>query len=163
MNESIYGSLEFYSKETQSTPSDKRDLGVFGDVAPYGLGITEGFATKAFEKEIMKFGIKDNSPIAKMMHYKIIMNFGILNFFLAKAEGKSNVRALTETGVGIMIGIGIELTMDNTSIGAKIKQGGEYVAKQTLTQTSRVASNAATKIASSRVASNIAARAGVSI
>ncbi|HEB9432637.1 TPA: hypothetical protein RZK50_001858 [Campylobacter coli] len=163
MNENIYGSLEFYSKETQSTPSDKRDLGVFGDVAPYALGITEGFATKAFEKEIVKFGIKHNSHIATMMHSKIIMNFGILNFFLAKAEGKSNVRALGETGVGIMIGIGIELTMDNTSIGAKIKQGGEYVAKQTLTQTSRVASNAATKIASSRVASNIAARAGVSI
>ncbi|HEB7570644.1 TPA: hypothetical protein RZK20_001632 [Campylobacter coli] len=37
MNENIYGSLEFYSKETQSTPSDKRDLGVFGDVAPYAL------------------------------------------------------------------------------------------------------------------------------
>ncbi|HEB7570641.1 TPA: hypothetical protein RZH71_001796, partial [Campylobacter coli] len=163
MNENIYGSLEFYSKETQSTPSDKKDLGVFGDVAPYALGITEGFATKAFEKEIVKFGIKHNSHIATMMHSKIIMNFGILNFFLAKAEGKSNVRALGETGVGIMIGFGIKLTMDNTSIGAKIKQGGEYVAKQTLTQTSRVASNAATKIASSRVASNIAARAGVSI
>ncbi|HEB9328985.1 TPA: hypothetical protein RZK18_001818, partial [Campylobacter coli] len=164
MNENIYGSLEFYSKETQSTPSDKRDLGVFGDVAPYALGITEGFATKAFEKEIVKFGIKHNSPIATMMRHKItVVNFGILNFFLAKAEGKSNVRALGETGVGIMIGIGIELTMDNTSIGAKIKQGGEYVAKQTLTQTSRVASNAATKIAGSRVASNIAARAGVSI
>ncbi|HEH5492075.1 TPA: hypothetical protein SHD56_001847 [Campylobacter coli] len=49
MNESIYGSLEFYSKETQSTPSNKRDLGVFGDVAPYGLGITESFAIEAFE------------------------------------------------------------------------------------------------------------------
>ncbi len=49
MNENIYGSLEFYSKETQSTPSDKRDLGVFGDVAPYGLGITESFAIEAFE------------------------------------------------------------------------------------------------------------------
>ncbi len=163
MNENIYGSLEFYSKETQSTPSDKRDLGVFGDVAPYALGITEGFATKAFEKEIVKFGIKHNSPIARMMHSKIIMNFGILNFFLAKAEGKSNVRALGETGVGIATGFGIKLTMNHTSIGVKIKQGGEHVAKQTLTQTSRVASNAATKIASSRVASNIAARAGVSI
>ncbi|EOI2962969.1 hypothetical protein ACMHUK_001720, partial [Campylobacter jejuni] len=112
MNENIYGSLEFYSKETQSTPSDKRDLGVFGDVAPYGLGITEGFATKAFEKEIMKFGIKDNSPIAKMMHYKIIMNFGILNFFLSKAEGKSNVRALGETGVGV----GISILIDETPL-----------------------------------------------
>ncbi|MCW1361144.1 hypothetical protein [Campylobacter sp. CCS1377] len=49
MNESIYGSLEFYSKETQSTPSDKRDLGVFGDVAPYTLDLAEGFITKAFE------------------------------------------------------------------------------------------------------------------
>ncbi|RTJ03589.1 hypothetical protein C3H99_08485 [Campylobacter jejuni] len=110
MNESIYGSLEFYSKETQNTPSDKRDLGAFGDVAPYALGITEGFATKAFEKEIMKFGIKDNSPIARMMHSKIIMNFGILNFFLAKAEGKSNVRALTETGVGIFTGVVLNKT-----------------------------------------------------
>ncbi|RTJ45398.1 hypothetical protein, partial [Campylobacter jejuni] len=87
-------------------------LGVFGDVAPYGLGITEGFATEAFEKEIMKFGIKDNSPIAKMMHYKIIMNFGILNFFLAKAEGKSNVRALGETGVGV----GISILIDETPL-----------------------------------------------
>ncbi|WP_141044740.1 hypothetical protein, partial [Campylobacter jejuni] len=100
----------FYSKETQSTPSDKRDLGVFGDVAPYGLGITEGFATKAFEKEIVKFGIEDNSRIARMMHSKIIMNFGILNFFLSKAEGKSNVRALGETGVGIFIWIVLNKT-----------------------------------------------------
>ncbi|HEB9343254.1 TPA: hypothetical protein RZK37_001549 [Campylobacter coli] len=159
MNENIYGSLEFYSKETQSTPSDKRDLGVFGDVAPYALGITEGFATKAFEKEIVKFGIKHNSRIATMMHSKIIMNFGILNFFLAKAEGKSNVRALTETSVGVSITI----IMNETPIGATIEKGSEHVAKQTLTQTSRVASNAATKIAGSRVASNIAARAGVSI
>ncbi|MCW1356094.1 hypothetical protein OLQ17_08315, partial [Campylobacter jejuni] len=110
MNESIYGSLELYSKETQSTPSDKRDLGVFGDVAPYGLGITEGFATKAFEKEIVKFGIEDNSRIARMMHSKIIMNFGILNFFLSKAEGKSNVRALGETGVGIFTGVVLNKT-----------------------------------------------------
>ncbi|RTJ34290.1 hypothetical protein C3H40_09140, partial [Campylobacter jejuni] len=164
MNESIYGSLEFYSKETQSTPSDKRDLGVFGDVAPYALGITEGFATEAFEKGIKSLDIKADSLFWKTMRYKItVVNFGILNFFLAKAEGKSNVRALGETGVGIATGFGIKLTMNHTSIGAKIKQGGEYVAKQTLTQTSRVASNAATKIASSRVASNIAARAGVSI
>ncbi|MGM8975264.1 hypothetical protein ACTFDJ_06010 [Campylobacter jejuni] len=155
MNESIYGSLEFYSKETQSTPSNKRDLGVFGDVAPYALGLTEGFATEAFEKEIMKFGIKHKSPIARMMRSKIIMNFGILNFFLAKAEGKSNVRALGETGVGI----GISILIDRTPLS----KYSEHVAKQALTQTSRVASSAATKIASSRVASNIAARAGVSI
>ncbi|OOX92040.1 hypothetical protein BOP99_08375 [Campylobacter coli] len=155
MNESIYGSLEFYSKETQNTPSDKRDLGVFGDVAPYALGFAEGSATEAFEKEIAKFGIKHNSRIARMMHYKIIMNFGILNFFLAKAEGKSNVRALGETGVGIFTGVVLNKT--------PLSKYSEYVAKQTLTQTSRVASNAATKIAGSRVASNIAARAGVSI
>ncbi|MCH3710067.1 hypothetical protein LZC18_09995, partial [Campylobacter coli] len=125
MNENIYGSLEFYSKETQSTPSDKRDLGVFGDVAPYALGITEGFATKAFEKEIVKFGIEDNSRIARMMHSKIIMNFGILNFFLAKAEGKSNVRALTETGVGIFTGVVLNKT--------PLSKYSEHVAKQTLT------------------------------
>ncbi|MBZ7936641.1 hypothetical protein H2279_08435, partial [Campylobacter sp. B0100352/1] len=155
MNESIYGSLEFYSKETQSTPSDKRDLGVFGDVAPYALGIAGGFATEAFEKGIMKFGVKHDSPIATMMHYKIIMNFGILNFFLAKAEGKSNVRALSETGVGIFVGELLNKT--------PLSKYSEYVAKQALTQTSRVASSAATKIASSRVASSIAARVGVSI
>ncbi len=160
MNENIYGSLELYSKETQSTPSDKRDLGVFGDVAPYALGITEGFATKAFEKGIKSLDIKADSLFWKTMRYKItVVNFGILNFFLAKAEGKSNVRALTETSVGVSITI----IMNETPIGATIEKGGEYVAKQTLTQTSRVASNAATKIASSRVASNIAARAGVSI
>ncbi|MBZ7965023.1 hypothetical protein H2280_08235, partial [Campylobacter sp. 2457A] len=159
MNESIYGSLEFYSKETQSIPSDKRDLGVFGDVAPYALGLTEGSATKAFEKGIMKFGIKHDSPIATMMHYKIIMNFGILNFFLAKAEGKSNVRALSETGVSVFTSI----IMNETPIGKTIEKYSEFVAKQTLTQTSRVASSAATKIASSRVASSIAARVGVSI
>lgn len=50
MNETIYGSLEFYSKETQNTPSNKRDLGVFGDVASYGLAIVEGFVLKAFER-----------------------------------------------------------------------------------------------------------------
>ncbi|ECL3020229.1 TPA: hypothetical protein SC054_001855, partial [Campylobacter jejuni] len=160
MNESIYGSLEFYSKETQNTPSDKRDLGAFGDVAPYALGITEGFATKAFEKGIKSLDIDANSLFWKTMRYKItVVNFGILNFFLAKAEGKSNVRALTETSVGVSISI----IMNETPIGATIEKGSEYVAKQALTQTSRVASNAATKIASSRVASNIAARAGVSI
>lgn len=50
MNETIYGSLEFYSKETQNIPSNKRYLGVFGDIAPYGLAIAEGFVLKAFER-----------------------------------------------------------------------------------------------------------------
>ncbi|HFN3235430.1 TPA: hypothetical protein ACHDV4_001730 [Campylobacter jejuni] len=113
MNESIYGSLEFYSKETQNTPSDKRDLGAFGDVAPYALGITEGFATKAFEKGIKSLDIDANSLFWKTMRYKItVVNFGILNFFLAKAEGKSNVRALTETSVGV----GISILIDETPL-----------------------------------------------
>ncbi|TEY06823.1 hypothetical protein ELQ12_09490, partial [Campylobacter sp. US25a] len=156
MNENIYGSLELYSKETQNTPSDKRDLGAFGDVAPYGLGIAGGFATEAFEKGIKSLDIKADSLFWKTMRHKItVVNFGILNFFLSKAEGKSNVRALTETSVGV----GISIFIDETPLS----KYSEYVAKQALTQTSRVASNAATKIASSRVASNIAARAGVSI
>ncbi|MCW1356143.1 hypothetical protein OLQ17_08650, partial [Campylobacter jejuni] len=87
MNESIYGSLEFYSKETQSTPSDKRDLGVFGDVAPYALGITEGFATEAFKKGIKSLDIKADSLFWKTMRYKItVVNFGILNFFWLKQK-----------------------------------------------------------------------------
>ncbi|HID0707501.1 TPA: hypothetical protein R1613_001934, partial [Campylobacter jejuni] len=111
MNESIYGSLELYSKETQNTPSDKRDLGAFGDVAPYGLGIAGGFATEAFEKGIKSLDIKADSLFWKTMRHKItVVNFGILNFFLSKAEGKSNVRALTETSVGVGISIFIDET-----------------------------------------------------
>ena len=105
-NKNIYKGLECHCNEFEKIPIHRRELGRAGDMATYGVAITEGFAIYGTEKYLNNMNIKSSTTeVAKL---KIKMNFGILSFLQAKIEGKSNERALTEVGVGIGVGYAME-------------------------------------------------------
>ncbi|WP_334089294.1 N-acetylmuramoyl-L-alanine amidase [Helicobacter typhlonius] len=105
-NKNIYKGLECHCNEFEKIPIHRRELGIAGDVATYGVAITEGFAIYGAEKYLNNMNI--NSTTTEVAKLKIKMNFGILSFLQAKIEGKSNERALTEVGVGIGVGYAME-------------------------------------------------------
>lgn len=81
-NKHIYKALECHCNEFKRIPIYRRELGIAGNVATYGLAITEGFAIYGAEKYLNNMNI--NSTTTEVAKLKIKMNFGILSFLQAK-------------------------------------------------------------------------------
>lgn len=127
-----------------------------GEIESYAFAIGEGYTIyklgNYLENEKVSKGIRNIPKIY------IKMNGGLSSFFQAIIEGKSGERALTEAGVSVASGIFADKIIDS-KLGNKIM---ENATKHTLTQTSKLASSGATRLATSKMASNIAVKTGVS-
>ncbi|WP_158659075.1 hypothetical protein, partial [Helicobacter trogontum] len=140
---SMYKSLCICSPDFEKIPINRRDLGIEGVATSYTLTISGAYITGKISQIEMQKALKLLSTST------ITANFGIISFLIKLLEGKSPSRSGIETGV--------ETTL--TTLGGIGGKGAPIV----LTQTSKLASSGATRLASSRVASNIAVKTGISL
>ncbi|RDU59246.1 hypothetical protein CQA53_11565, partial [Helicobacter didelphidarum] len=153
--------LECHCSEFEKIPIHRRELGMAGGVVTYGVAIGESYITHTLDEYLAKERVeKWGQRSARML---IKLNGGLTSLLQAKIEGKSNERALVETSTGIVIGSGTGYLATQNSYGKTLIQKGTNLAQQTLSQTSKLASSSATRLTSSRFASNIAVKTGVSI
>ena len=144
-NKNIYKGLECHCNDFEKIPINRRNLGIAGDIAPYAFAIGEGYTIyklgNYLKNEKVSKGIRNIPKIY------IKMNGGLSSFFQAIIEGKSGERALTEAGVSVGSGIFAD----------------EIFNSKLLTQTIKLASSGATRLTTSKMASNIAVKTGVSL
>ncbi|WP_233711696.1 hypothetical protein [Helicobacter pullorum] len=160
-NNNIYKGLECHCNEFEKIPIHRRELGIAGDVATYGVAIGESYITHTLDEYLAKEGVeKWGQRSARML---IKLNGGLISFLQAKIEGKSNERALVETSTGIAIGSGTGYLATQNTYGKALIQKGTNLAQQTLSQTSKLASSSAARLAASKAASNTATKVGVSL
>ena len=154
----IYQGLECHCNKFEKIPINRRNLGIAGDIAPYTFAIGEGYTSyrldKYLENEKVSKGVRSIPKIY------IKMNGGLSSFFQAIIEGKSGERALTEAGVSVAVGEATSYLVTKHTYGKTLIEGGM---KATLTQTSKLASSGATRLTTSKMASNIAVKTGVSL
>lgn len=160
-NKHIYKGLECHCSEFEKIPIHRRELGMAGNVATYGVAIGESYAIYKFDKFLENEKI--SKSIGAIPRISIKINAGILSFLQGKIEGKSNERVATEMGVGFTAGLATDYLATQNSYGKAFIKKGTNLAQQGLSQTSKLASSGATRLAASKVASNTATKVGISL